>query len=247
MFYKSIHSARLSHLAAAFACAAMIGFAPAMASAAEAQPRPIISVDGTAEAEATPDTATITLGVMTHDSDAAKAQTENARLSSAVNQAVRSLGIDAKDISTTNYYFSPTYRTDDKHQQEISGYTVKNTVVVKMHDLKLTGRVIDLALKSGANEVHSLQFSTSDTSAVRRDALRRAAADARAKADILASALGHRVIGISSVSESSSINMPRSYGSAMLMAKAANDAATTIEPGTLTMSANVHVDFIIDD
>lgn len=229
------------------AMAAMLIAAMALpAFAADAPQRPVLSVDGAGQAEAAPDMATVVLGVTTHARDAATAQNDNAHTAGMIQQSVRALGIPAKDIQTTNYTFRPTYRTEENHQNEISGYTVDNSIVVTVKDIKQTGKVIDAALKSGANTVSSLSFGATDTKAVREAALQKACADARTKANVIAKSLGCRIVGIQNVTESTGDLGVRRYNAPMLMAmKAGNSADTPIEAGTLTMQANVHIDFIL--
>ena len=190
--------------------------------------------------------ATVTIGVTTQGEDAAKAQNDNAWVSNQIQNAVRGLGIEEKDIQTRNYSFYPNYSTKKDHRNEVTGYTVNNSVIVVVRDIKLTGKVIDAALNNGANEINSLDFSTSDTKAVRKVALLNAVQDARDKADIIAKGLGKRIVGIQSVSESTGYIETRRFGGNMLMA-AAKDAATPIAPGSLSLTANVHVDFILSD
>ena len=128
----------------------------------------------------------------------------------------------------------------------MTGYTVNNSVIVVVRDIKLTGKVIDAALSNGANEINSLDFSASDTKAVRKVALLNAIQDARDKADIIAKGLGKRIVGIQNVSESTGYIETRRFGGNMLMA-VAKDAATPITPGSLSLTANVHIDFILSD
>lgn len=230
-----------------FAMAALLIAAMALpAFAADAPQRPILSVDGTGQAEAAPDTATVVLGITTHARDAATAQNDNAHTAGLIQQSVQAAGIPARDIQTTNYSFRPTYRTEDNRRNEIDGYTVDNSIVVTVRDIRKTGKVIDAALKSGANTVNSLSFGASDTKAVRQAALQKACADARAKAEIIARSLGCRIVGIQNVSENTGDLSPRRYNGPMLMmAKAGSAADTPIEAGTLTLHANVHIDFIL--
>lgn len=209
-------------------------------------PRPTLSVDGQGTDTAAPDMATVTIGVTTQGKDAAKAQNDNAWVSNQIQAAVRGLGIEEKDIQTRNYSFYPNYSTDKDHRNEVTGYTVNNSVIVVVRDIKLTGKVIDAALSNGANEINSLDFSASDTKAVREVALLNAIQDARDKADIIAKGLGKRIVGIQNVSESTGYIETRRFGGNMLMA-VAKDAATPIAPGSLSLAANVHIDFILSD
>ena len=213
----------------------------AFAAPQQEPPRPTPSVDGQGTGTAAPDMATVTIGVTTQGKDAAKAQNDNAWVSNQIQAAVRGLGIAEKDIQTRNYSFYPNYSTDKDRRNEVTGYTVNNSVIVVVRDIKLTGKVIDAALNNGANEINSLDFSASDTKAVRKVALLNAVQDARDKADIIAKGLGKRIVGIQNVSESTGYIETRRFGGNMLMA-VAKDAATPIAPGSLSLSANVHID-----
>ena len=218
----------------------------AFAAPQQETPRPTLSVDGQGTGTAAPDMATVTIGVTTQGKDAAKAQNDNAWVSNQIQAAVRDLGIEEKDIQTRNYSFYPNYSTDKDHRNEVTGYTVNNSVIVVVRDIKLTGKVIDAALSNGANEINSLDFSASDTKAVRKVSLLNAIQDARDKADIIAKGLGKRIVGIQNVSESTGYIETRRFGGNMLMA-VAKDAATPIAPGSLSLAANVHIDFILSD
>lgn len=218
----------------------------AFAAPQQETPHPTLSVDGQGTGTAAPDMATVTIGVTTQGKDAAKAQNDNAWVSNQIQAAVRGLGIAEKDIQTRNYSFYPNYSTDKDRRNEVTGYTVNNSVIVVVRDIKLTGKVIDAALNNGANEINSLDFSASDTKAVRKVALLNAVQDARDKADIIAKGLGKRIVGIQNVSESTGYIETRRFGGNMLMA-VAKDAATPIAPGSLSLTANVHIDFILSD
>ena len=234
------------HILALVCTLVLMSCTAAFAAPQQETPRPTLSVDGQGTGTATPDMATVTIGVTTQGKDAAKAQNDNAWVSNQIQSAVRGLGIDEKDIQTRNYSFYPNYSTEKDHRNEVTGYTVNNSVIVVVRDIKLTGKVIDAALNNGANEINSLDFSASDTKAVRKVALLNAVQDARDKADIIAKGLGKRIVGIQSVSESTGYIETRRFGGNMLMA-AAKDAATPIAPGSLSLTANVHVDFILSD
>ena len=206
----------------------------------------ILSVDGIGSTTATPDRASISIGVTTHAVDASSAQGENnSRVQNIVN-GLKELGIAANDIRTDNYSFRPDYSFSEGRGNEITGYTVDNSIIVKVKDVKLVGRVIDTALQRGANQINSLEFGISDTKALRRQALNAAIQDAREKADILASGLGHRIIGIHHVTENTGAFTSRQFDSVMLAA-APKNVAVPIESGTVSLDANVHIDFILDN
>ena len=221
-------------------------FAGSTVYAAEQQV-PILSVNGSGSVESSPDQAELTLGVISHAATAEDAQAMNARAASSLRSALASLGIADRDIRTEDYSFHPDYNQSDRHYNEITGYTVSNTVSVRIHDLSLVGQIIDAALLNGANNVNSLAFSIRDTKALRRDALTAAAKDAREKAEIIAHALGRQIIGVQNVSESSSAFQPRSQKLFLTNAAMDTGASTSIDAGTLTLTANVHIDFILSN
>lgn len=208
---------------------------------------PIISVSGEGMVEATPDRATISVGVVTRAKNPSTVQADNARAATSVINSIVALGIGRKNISTGNYNFNPTYRRYDNGKNEIDGYEATNSVTIIVDDLNLVGKVIDTALNHGANRVDSLNFGLRNKNSYQDEALRLAVLDARRKAEVAASALGKSILGVRSVSiNSNRVESPRNYKMARNMAMdEAADFETPIESGTLQCSASVHVEFEI--
>jgi uncharacterized protein YggE len=69
----------------------------------------------------------------------------------------------------------------------------RNSVEVRVDDVARAGDVLDAAVGSGATSVSGVRFDLKDRSVVERDALRKAVADARARADAAASGAGMKV------------------------------------------------------
>jgi len=153
-----------------------------------------ISVAARGEVKVTPDRATIQVSVQTKAPTAAAAATENARKQQAVIDALRSLGLGDKDISTTGYNVSPEQRYEPNREPVITGYSVTNTLVVDIKNVAMVGKVIDAALGKGANMINSLLFYSSASEAARRQAIdiavRKARLDAEAAAKAAGGALG---------------------------------------------------------
>ena len=231
---------KMKSFLAAFA-AGLFLCAPQAAEAAAPQTSepPVLMVDGTGRAEAAPDCATISVGVVTQAADAKTAQEENAKKAQAVQRALVAAGIPEANIQTRGYYFQPLYERETR-ENEITGYRAENNVTVRIDDLADVSRVIDLALKNGANSISSLDFGV-----VRKIALTAAVNDARKKADELAAALGRRVVGLKAVSENTYPFAERSAGAKMLMA--ADAAPTPIAPGMLETSAEVHIEYYLSE
>ena len=109
---------------------------------------------------------------------------------------------------------------------------------VQLDDLTRIGAVIDAATQSGANRVQGIQFTLRDQDAVRAQALREAAQRARAEADVLAAALGLKVVRVLTAEENSPRVVPvRMFSRAVTATTAA--APTPVEAGTLDVTADV--------
>jgi len=215
------------------------------ASPARAQPAPVspvssVRVTGDARVTARPDRVQIDIGVTTRAAQSQEAASQNAREVDAVLAAVRKATGPAADLKTISYSLNPTYQYHPKGEEPtITGYSAVNVVQVTLDDLAKIGTVIDSATQAGANHVQGIQFTLRDQDAVRAEALRQAATRARAEAEVLAAALGLKVVRVLAVEENSPRVMPvRAYlGGQRTMATAA--APTPVEAGTLDVTADV--------
>ena len=99
-------------------------------------------------------------------------------------------------LKTVNYSLSPTYKYQNGHEPALTGYSAANIVQVTLDDLTKISNVIDAAAQAGANNVRGIAFTLRDQDAVHADALRKAAAKARADAEVLAAALGLKIVRV---------------------------------------------------
>jgi uncharacterized protein len=214
--------------------------APALIRADSTDPRPgTISVTGTGTVTTEPDTATTTFGVVTQGSTAREAMLQNSEEMAKVIEALKRAGIASKDLQTQYVSLDPRY---DNQGREVVGYSATNSVSAIVRDLAQAGAVIDTAVAAGANNVSGPSLSRDDQGKLYNDALERAVADARAKAEVLARAAGVSVGAVQSVAEN-----PQTGGGPMPMgyAAAARGLAAPIEAGTTQVVANVRVVFAL--
>jgi uncharacterized protein YggE len=202
-------------------------------------PWPQIVTTGNGEARVSPDRATIMIGVQSRASTAAAAGAENARRQKGVIDTLKALGLTASEISTANYNVWPeTQPTSPTNPQpRVTAYNVTNTVRAEVRRIEDVGRLIDAALAKGANEISSLQFTSSKVDSARRAALATAVANARADADALARAAGGTLGDVVEISTTSTPIRPIMFDARMEMSAA--KVATPIEPGEQTVSATV--------
>ena len=207
---------------------------------------PTISVNGEGFIEVAPNCATISIGVLTQDKDASRAQTANAKTAQAVINSIVNLGIERKNINTSDYNFRPTYRQDENHRNVINGYSVSNSVYVVLDNLDLVGKVIDAALSNGANNIDSLDFGIKNRKKLQDEALLLAIRDAKQRAELVAHELGKSIVGIDDISiNTGGVGTMRANQKMYAMVEDSMNAATPIEAGTLTCSASVHITFIL--
>src|SRR6266480_266991 len=226
-------------LVAAVMLACAVAVSPARAQPAPASPVSSIRVTGDAKVTARPDRVQIDIGVSTRAAQSQEAAEQNARQVDAVLAAVRK-ATGAAVLKTISYTLNPTYQYHPLCEETtITGYSALNVVQVTLDDLARIGTVIDSATQAGANHVQGIQFTLRDQDAVRAEALRQAATRARAEAEVLAAALGLKVVRVLGVEENSPRVMPvRAYlGAQRSMATAA--APTPVEAGTLEVTADV--------
>jgi uncharacterized protein YggE len=226
-----------SLVAVVLACA--VAASPVRAQQTPLSPVSSIRVTGDAKVTARPDRVQIDIGVTTRAAQSQEAASQNARQVDAVLAAVRK-ATPAAVLKTISYSLNPTYQYHSNGEEPtITGYSAVNVVQVTLDDLAKIGAVIDSATLAGANHVQGIQFTLRDQDAVRAEALRQAATRARAEADMLAAALGLKVVRVLSVEENSPRVVPvRAYMGAP-RAVMSTATATPVEAGTLDVTADV--------
>ena len=220
--------------------ASAVASAPLRAQQAPLSPLSSIRVTGDAKVTARPDRVQIDIGVTTRATQSQEAASQNARQVDAVLAAVRKATGPAAVLKTISYSLNPTYQYHPNGEEPtITGYSAVNVVQVTLDDLGKIGTVIDSATLAGANHLQGIQFTLRDQDAVRAEALRQAATRARVEAEVLAAALGLKVVRVLSAEENSPRVVPvRAYMGAPRAAMA-TATATPVEAGTLDVTADV--------
>lgn len=233
---KLVRIAALIAVAAAVVALAGVG-RPDLAGGAS-PPAGGITVTGTGTVSSVPNEAEFSLGVQTQGGTAHEALAANAQRMRRVLEALTSAGVAKADVKTQDVSVSPSY--GDKGQ--VNGYTARNTVSVKIHDLDKAGAVLDAASNAGANEVSGPSLTRSDQDALQAKALRSAVDNARSKARVLADAAGVRLGSVTAITEGDGAIPPVMWDVAR---SKTSGAAPPIEPGTQDIQASVTVTFAI--
>jgi uncharacterized protein YggE len=201
-----------------------------------------VTVAGEAMTRVEPDTAVVSISVVTQSSQALTAQQENARKSEAVANSVKAIAGSNAEIKTSDYTLQPQYDPRDNSLPKIVGYDARNTVIVTMSDLKNVGAIIDAASRAGANSIDGISFVLRQTSPARGQALADATQQAMNKAQSIAEALGGRVLRVVEENESSTVGgAPQTYDSFSADSNLKMKVPTPISAGLLSIRSNVQL------
>ena len=198
-----------------------------------------VEATGEAKVSAKPDQAIIDVGVVTQGATAASVAAQNAKQSDAVLADLRKILPASDQLKTTSYSVWPDYQYPKPGAAaKITGYTATSVVEVTLNDLTQVGKAIDAVLQSGANIIQRLEFGLKNPRAARAQALREAAAQARANAEAIAAGLGVHVVRVLAAQESEPSEGFVMYKRAPAPGPTVG-AATQIEAGNVEVSAMV--------
>ena len=208
------------------------------------QTQKALAVRGHAVITAVPTIAYVRIGVVTFNKDAVKSQSENAEKMGMVYKALARTGIAKDKIKTVSYSIYPKY--DYKGNTALlTGYNVTNVISVTVTDLAKVGQVLDTAVEYGVNEANSLNFgiTESENEKIYLQALAKAVADAKSKADTIADAAGIRLDAPGEITEEPPAQAgPLRYAVSDMMNMAkAERTPTAVLGGEINVEANVTV------
>ena len=216
--------------------AALAGVAePRFARSAATPAGRTITVTGTGSVVSVPDRASFSFGVDTRGATAAAALASNAAAARAMIAALKAAGVAAADLQTTQVSLSPQTSQDGT---TIVGFAASSSVSATAA-LAKAGATVDAAVGAGATSVSGPVLSTADQASLEKQALAKAVADAKDKADALAAAAGLRLGAVRTIVEGSAA-APLPWAAAK---GAAVPADVPVEPGTQETDATVTVTY----
>jgi uncharacterized protein YggE len=199
-----------------------------------------ITIAGEGKIYATPDIGVVDLGVVSDAKTVATAQKDNVTKMNKITQAMKDLGVEEKDLKTTNYSIYPRYQYLSG-RSDIIGYEVTQTLEVKIRNLDKVGDILAKAAELGANQTGSLSFTFDDPEKLNQEARTKAIANAKEKADALTSELGVKLVRIISFSESSYVPPVSYYSEKALGIGGGGTATPDVQTGQNEITSNVTI------
>ena len=236
---KSAVAGMLKGAAVALALSVPLSAAVAQEGAVMAEAM-VITVTGEGRVDQAPDMATVSLGVTTEGATAAEALGANSAEIAKVLERLGSAGIAPRDVQTTGLSVNPNWRNNSSGEApKISGFIANNGVTVRVRALDGLGAVLDAAVQDGANQLNGVEFGLQEPRPAQDEARRRAVADARARAELLAEAAGVKLGAIRSISEAMGAPMP--MPAFRMAAEAVAGAPVPVAAGEVATTANVTI------
>ncbi|MDA3802505.1 MAG: SIMPL domain-containing protein [Patescibacteria group bacterium] len=209
------------------------------------------SVNGSGTVYAKADIANISIGLRTETMEtAAMATEENVSKMNEIIKAVKELGVEEKDIKTSNYSLNPIYDWTEDDGRVLQGYQVYQSVDLKIRDLASIGDIISETTQKGANQVGSINFTIDDEYELKNKAREMAIEKAKEKAEIIASQTGMKLGDIKNVIENSYTPSYDNYTNAKLQMESSDamggGSSPSIEAGQNEVKVEVMVTYEVE-
>ena len=239
------------------AVAAVVIAATAVARPARAQEQLTgIHVQGQSVIAARPDIAFLTIGANVRRPTAGEAFARSEEMVAALSASLRANNVAERDIQTRQFSLSPEYgRTTNDGPAPIVGWRAVHTVTAKLRDFSSIGKTIDDGVAALGDEamLQGINFAIEDTDGLAARARAEAIADARAKAEEVASRAGVRAGRLLYIRETSAppptpVRDAEARATASIAAPTGGQAgfAANISPGELSISVTVEAIYAIE-
>lgn len=206
-----------------------------------------ITVSAEGKINAQPDIAYVDFSVVSQGKTVKAVRVDSNTKMNSVIDAVKKMGVDSKDITSTQYNLYPNYVYLERQSPRIDGYNLTQEIKVKVRDLDKVEDILDSGIAAGANQVGQLSFDIDDPSGIKKQAREKAFATAKEKALEMAKAAGVGLGRVITFSESEGGFYPPVYANyKMDMAVAESAQGASIEPGSKELNVNVSVTYEIE-
>lgn len=201
----------------------------------------LFSVTGTGEVNGTAKNTNFSVGVTETAATSDAARTAMTTATNKVIESLKALGIDEEKIKTTNYNINPNYDYSRGGEGTITGYTASQNLDVQTDSADIANKAIDASTQAGANVINGVQFELSDANKkeLEMEATKNAIADAKKKAQEIATLSGIKLGRIMNIQVSSMGQPPVMFQAKEAFGGVANLDSTKLQPGQNEISVSV--------
>ena len=223
----------------------------------------VFTADGTGEVSYTPDTALLYLSVEKTATTQDEAKNEANKVINQITADLKKLGVEEKNIKTTNFSVNPNYNNQPVSETSSSGasdkmmlmpiritkgngYTANASLEVRIKPLNKAEQAIDLATKDGVTQVGTSQMVLDDTKQKELENRARVEAikNAKEKAKEISTAAGIRLGRVVSVQEGGGgYPRPMLMKADMAAGSMETSAPTQLNPGENKVSVTVTLSY----
>lgn len=187
-----------------------------------------------------PDQAILHIGFVTQPQDAKGAYADGTRASNSIISALKQAGVAESAIRSESQYLDRDWTT------KLRKYTLHQDWTVKVAPER-AAEILDAAINAGATSSGQIEWTVQDEKALEAQALDKAAARARANAEVLAKGMGVRLGSLIYVSnQMSAPSFPRPMPMMAMKAAQAAPEPLAIEPHQVSREATVYAVFAIE-
>jgi uncharacterized protein YggE len=165
------------------------------------EPKPTLSVAGTAEEEIPSDESQISLAVENTNTNPNTARKINADKMNEIIEVLKQAGLTDENITTSNFQITPNYDYQNSNYDKIISYTALNKIDIKTSANANISQFIDLAINNGANRVENIDFVISKKTLDKNniELLKEAFKNAKEKAEVLAIEGNFTILGVKNI------------------------------------------------
>jgi uncharacterized protein YggE len=203
-----------------------------------------VTVSASGEIDATADQAVVRVAVTATGNDSNAVREELTEGAESLRAALEEYGLASDDIRTV-YYDISQERERTPEGTKMGDYRGTHAFELTVNDTDAAGEVIDVAVENGADQVMGVSFTLSEEKreSVYNEALTEAMENAESRADTLAAAGDISITEVHTIVSADTNHRPYAVERAAMSGAVADSAGTSVEPGPVTVTADVRVTY----
>jgi len=238
---------RLTWIAAAVA---LIGAIMAPPATAQSNREGRIRILGHGSVEAVPDFVMVRVGISNRAASPTAALDQNSATARKIVDFAKQFAISEQDIRTDSINLAQAFKSvrepNGSTQQVPDGYNASNFIRVRITDMSRLGTFMRQILDQGATNINGVSFGLSNPEKVADEARSQAMDDALHQAQQLAGSAKVKLGPIREIAHPPRTEFRAPVGEADLAVSPRGRITVPVEVGTITVSAEVDVTWVIE-